>query len=505
MKSTNDGRAMQVRLRPLLVWLAAIAANGAVAVELATPHPGEMTRYDLPGYALLAVGNAQLRRDMAKLPQLKRALELSTGIDVKPTGIPTFVYVVSTSIWDRYLESGTGTPSDFVPTRFANYVIANNSAVDRFRLFHEHAHLYLYNQMPGVYPLWFDEGLAVMMTRAEYSGQSARFSPARHDDRGGWVPTGRVLRATRSSPEYLNQKELLSFHFQSQAMVYRGFVDEPEFGKRVFKYLEEINSLATQDEAEKAFGVTIADLDSQMRSYVNESGRKKVTLKLDGVTDLELPAGTAVSKLDALLGIATVCLDTGLGIDHAHELLDAADREPGGAAHSTPLRMRLAARRKDDAELDRLYGIIGKDTGNARAAGTAGLALYERAQSLDDAGAARRKDLLMRSFDLLDRSLTARPDDPETVWAFAMVAAALDRDLDVALKRLVPMFERLPSNPDMAQAAALVLHSRGDQDVLPYLTAVVRNAHSLEQKRWAAERITAIRAKAAASQAPSSQ
>ena len=137
-----------------------------------------MTRYELPGYTLVAVDNAQLRRDMTKLPRFKRALEISMGIDVKPTGIPTYAYIVSTSIWDRYLESGTGTPSDFVPTRFANYVIANNSGVDRFRLFHEHTHLYLYNQMPGVYPLWFDEGLAVMMTRAQYSGQTARFMPA---------------------------------------------------------------------------------------------------------------------------------------------------------------------------------------------------------------------------------------------------------------------------------------------------------------------------------------
>ena len=65
-----------------------------------------MTRYELPGYTLVAVDNPQLRRDMTKLPRLKRALEKSMGIDVKPTGIPTYFYVVSDSIWDRYLEPG---------------------------------------------------------------------------------------------------------------------------------------------------------------------------------------------------------------------------------------------------------------------------------------------------------------------------------------------------------------------------------------------------------------
>ena len=90
-----------------------------------------------------------------------------------------------------------------MPTRFANYVIANNTRIDRVRLFHEHTHLYLYNQMPGVYPLWFDEGLAVMMARAQFTGTKVEIFPPKHDDEGGWIPTARVLRATKTSPEYL--------------------------------------------------------------------------------------------------------------------------------------------------------------------------------------------------------------------------------------------------------------------------------------------------------------
>jgi len=45
-----------------------------------------------------------------------------------------------------------------------------------------------------------------------------------------------------------------------------------------------------------------------------------------------------------------------------------------------------------------------------------------------------------------------------------------------------------------------VLYARGDQNVMPYLTAVLRYAHTIEQKRWALERINALRAKAAAPQ-----
>ena len=111
-------------------------------------------------------------------------------------------------------------------------------------------------------------------------------------------------------------------------MVYRALIDEPEFGKQVFQYLEAINNIATPDEAEAILG-NIDDLDFKMRAYVNESGKKQVLMDVESVPELTLPAGTPISKLDSLLGIATICLDGGLHIDMVHELLDAAATEAG--------------------------------------------------------------------------------------------------------------------------------------------------------------------------------
>lgn len=487
MKSIRGIRAAALRLAA--GGLLMLAAN-QVPAQGAAVNPDKMTRYDLPGYTLVAVDNPQLRRDMTKLPRLKRALEKSLGIDVKATGIPTVVYVVSDSIWDKYLEPTTGIRSEFVPTRFVNYIIANNTSIDRNGLFHEHTHLYLYNQMPGVYPLWFDEGLAIMMGRAMYTGGGVEIYPAQHGDEGGWVPIARVLRATKTSPEYLSQKQLYSLHFESHALVYRALIDDAEFGKQVIKYLEAINNIATPEEAEAILG-NIDDLDFKMRAYVNESGKKKVLMNVEKAPDLVLPAGTPVSKLESLLGIATICLDAGIHVDMVHALLESAAKEPGGVARVVPFRMRLAARLKDDAELEKGYGILTKDPNDLTAARAAGLALYERAQSLD-AAVAQRTDLSTRSLALLDRSLAAHAEDPEAVWAYAMQAADLKRDMDPALQRLVPMFERLPSNPDMALAAGRLLYAKGDPNLKPYATAVLRYSHSIEQKRWAAARIAEI-------------
>jgi hypothetical protein len=472
-------------------FLALLAGGAASAAGVLVANPGKMTRYEVqPGYTLVAIDNNQLKRDMTKLPRLKATLEKSLGTPVKSTGIPTYVYVVSDSIWDRYLEPSSGIPSEFVPTRFANYIIANNTTINRINLFHEHTHLYLYNQMPGVYPVWFDEGLAVMMARALYTGSKVEIYPARHGDEGGWIPISRVLRATRSSPDYLSQQQLYSLHFESHALVYRALIDDAEFGKQVFKYLEAVNNIATPLEAEAILG-DLDDLNSKMRAYVNESGKKKVLMDVESGPDLVLPAGTPVSKLDSLLGIATVCLDGGLHLDMVHELLDAAAQEPGSEMRVAAARMRLAARLEDDAALEKQYAVLTRDANDLQSVRAAGLALYERVRTLEPSD--RRTDLSTRSVDLLNRSLASRADDPEAVWAHAMQAADLERDMDLALQRLVPMFERLPSNPDMALAAGRLLYVKGDRNLEPYATAVLRYSNSIEDKRWAAERIAELK------------
>ena len=487
-------------LRLTLGAIATLAGGIASAAGVLVANTGNMTRYEIqPGYTMVAVDNPQLRRDMTRLPRLKRALEVSLGTDVKPSGIPTYFYVVSNSIWDRYLEPASGIPGEFVATRFANYVIADNARMDRQTLFHDHTHLYVYNQLPGVYPTWFDEGLAVMMANAQFTETQMQVFPPKHDDRGGWIPTQKVLRITKTSPEYLSSQTLYSFHFQSYAMLYRALIDQPDFGKAVFQYLEAYNNLEPANEAEKKLGVAIPDLDMQLRAYLNNTGKKRVMMDLGPVTDLTLPKGTPVSKLDSLLGIATLCIDAGLHLDMVHELLDAADAEAGGKARSAPLRMRLAAKLRDDAKLEELYKTLGKDSDPA-VARAAGLALYDRSQSLDPQADARRTDLETRAFELLNRSLAARADDPETAWAFAMVAADLKKDMDVALQRLLPLFEHMPTNPDIAHAAGKLLYAKGDMNLMPYLTAVLRYAHTIEQKQWALEKINLLREKTAAAQ-----
>jgi len=454
-----------------------------------------MTRFELAGYTLVAADNQQLRRDMAKLPRLNRALELALEIDARPTGIPTEVYVVSHSMWSRYLQLGPGIISEFVPTRFKNYIIADNSRIDRDSLFHEHAHLFLYTQAERVYPHWFDEGLAQIMGRAQYTATTVRFFPSERDDLGAWLPIDRVLLATRDSHDYLAEGTTDSFYFEALSLTYRALIDDRSFGKQVEAYIDALNQLQSPEQARNHFGVDVDGLNYHMRAWVNRTTKSEAKMMLGDIPEQPLPAGTPLPKLDALLQIANVSLDTGLGLDRLDEILTAAAREPGGARRTLVPWTRLAAKQMSDRPLLEVLRYAGparlRDPQIARGIG---LALFDRVLTLDQKPATLidAATLMGRSFALLDRALAANPDDPEAAWAYATLAAGLKKDLDVAWQRLTPMFERLPRNPDIAHAAALLLEARGDPEAAKFYQAVFRYAHSFEEKRWAAEKMAAL-------------
>lgn len=489
--------------------LAALAVAGAPAIaagpgSLFGPYPGEMTVYETPDTTLVTIGNWQLRREIPKLPQLRRTMERVLRVTEFPTGIPAYTYVVSNSVWHRYLEPSPEIISEFVPTRFANYVIANGAVIDRVGLFHEHVHLFLYTQAPGAYPLWFDEGLAKLVSQGEFTGDRARLYPSgqpRH-----WIAIERVLRATKSSPDYLSSQDSHSFHLQSQMLVHRALIEDPEFGKSVSRYLDALNNLQSVDEAtQSGFNFSLDALNDQMHAYANRSWKQHVSLGIGATPEAPLPAGRELLPVDALWGIATVALDTGLHLERVGELLDAAEKLAPRSPRTRLLRMRLAARQEDDAELERLYLEIQPQLADAALARGAGLASFERTLYLQErpANAQLRQRMLERSYELLDRSLNARPDDPEAAWAFAMAAAGTKRGLGTALKRLEPMFAKVPRNPDLATAAALVYEASGDyEEMLPCLNAASVFSHTYEQKRWAAGKIAEVKEKLAATRAP---
>jgi hypothetical protein len=475
------------------------SAGAALAADLLGPRPGAMKAFETPAFSLAMDDGPHVRRYFANLPRFERALHLAMGTTPQAAGAPTSAYVVSHQVWTRYFQPGEEINSDFFPTRFANYVIFDEAFVSQQGVFHEFTHRFVRTQLDGVYPLWFDEGLAGVFSYAQCTGTTVRLPTLRSSRAGNWMPLERVFLATRQSPEYVERHLTGQLHGQSALLVQRALVDDPAYGKQVFEYLGAINRLEPFATAvATGFGRDLDALDSDARSYAEKAFKNLIRFDVGAVDELRLGKGRELTKAEVLLALAGVSLDLGTRLDRTHELLDAAAKLPGGDAGALPLRLRLAGLRADDPAIDALHAQLAPRLEEPAVARAAGLALAARILKLADTAAtpARTSEWVVKALELLDRSLSARPDDAEAAWTYAMLASVTGRDLPKARQRLESVRATWPRNAELASAMALLDEALGDANAQRVsLAAAARFAPDLERKRWAAQRLAALEAK----------
>ncbi len=409
---------------------------------------------------------------------------------------PTYVALVPVSVWIRYVRPGQGISSDFVPTKFANYLIFDNSqGMSRLGagFFHEYSHWFLHTQGGGYQPLWFDEGLAELVSTAEFRSSTVSLGHAGDSGRPlGWIPLERLLRLDKSSPEYLNDISTGVVHRQSWGIVHRGLVTDPKFGAQMFAFLEAINAQQPLEAAvQSSFGVSSSQLDRTLYSYLTQGDRfilpssyKTLLLRVSPVTAQSLPPGRAMSELESLNFIAEFMLASGFNAAQLPEVANAIQRVAPNTASAVALYLRIAARNGDDARLEELLANIQPKISNPVLLRAAGLALYERA------GVSKRTEQSARALELLDRAVMSRPDDVEAVYAYSILAAQLKRDLPVALRRTLGARALLPANPYLAQATVLIHEARGDIGLMKQaLQDTLRLSKEPEMLRWAKTRL----------------
>ena len=168
--------------------------------------------------------------------------------------------------------------TDFVPARFANYLILQhsiNSHHVRSQLFHEYTHAFLRSQMKSYYPLWLEEGLATLIgaSRFHYTKMEIGMPVGAGST---WIPLARLFQIDRSSPEYRGEMENISIHYGSWALVHLAFIEDPAFNKQLFDFLAALNNFnPIEKAAPQSFGMSTEDLDLRMRRYVQKLNRTR--------------------------------------------------------------------------------------------------------------------------------------------------------------------------------------------------------------------------------------
>ena len=471
----------------------ALALSAGAAARV--PDIDPLRSYETPSYTLIATEKFNAPAFVPLIANFEKLLAKMLATDVRPTGTPTYIYVVRARTWNRYLRPSRDIAGEFVPTRFANYLLLNADVGHtqvHAGVLHEYTHLFLRTQFGGYYPLWFDEGLAEMMSRTQMRRDLAIIGVPDPAFASGWLPVARLLEIDKSSAEYLEAPTTEYVHRESWALMHRGLIADTNFGGGIFRYLKAVNELQpAKDAVQDSFGMSVAQLDSTLRAYLAQTSFDVGRISFEPAPPVALGQGRLLDPAEANASLARVMLDTGFNPQHVDELIDAAEIAAPGSPRVAVLRLRLAVRDRNDGEVERISQSL-LDTSAPAIARGVGLALFERVRETapkDSLSAAAQTRIGERAFALLDRGLRADSSDPEAAWAYALLAARFKAQLDVALERLASVKERMRDNADLAMATALVYEAREEPEaMLPQIVEVARHASSIEQRRWAVRR-----------------
>jgi hypothetical protein len=480
MKLWHRTAAGIVGLTPLL----------AFALE---PQVDGIRSYSTPQYTLVTHDADVVRKLPLAFTKIDTALRTLLKAGPPRPDLPVYIFVMRGSTWNEYLRPGQMIVSEYVPGRFAGYVLLDNQGKDmpslRHALNHEYAHHFLRSRVPGYLPLWYHEGFAEVIEGADFYMDSVTFADIPSMGVGvRRLPIERVLSREADSSYYRDDTYSHSFQAQSWALVHRALLADKDFGTKVSAYLAAVKSGNSVDRALQAgFDMNAAQLDEDMHRYMNRHRYEGVRLALKFPPVAELGTGTPMSRLDSLEFLADIMLASGFRPERLPEVIASARRHEPDSPQTKVLAMRLAARDGDDAELQRLLSAIESSTTELRIARGAGLALLERVReptrTIDDGLRARFE---ARAFELLSRVATETPGDVEAVWGHALLAGRLGREVQPALSRVRQTMLTLPTNADLSMAAALLCKAIGERDaMLSYLNDTVRFATLPAQRDWA--------------------
>lgn len=454
--------------------------------------------YALPAYTVVSADPTAAQAATRAAAKADAVLGKLIEATIIGRGAPTFLVIVPSAIWARYLAPGRGITGQFVPGPFANYIEVglDDGGVEQ-GVMHEYTHCFLHTRFSGLVPLWFDEGVAQFVASATFDGdtvtvgertRSLRYVP----DIGGWwpkietewMPMVTLLGLDGDSRIYRDTGRSYTVHRQGWIMVQRGIAADPaQFGPRMYALLDAQNDLVSPEAAiRSAFGMSPAAFDLEMRSFA-EGVVKTRELAIAPVAIPALPPARGMPPLESLDLIAGMMMASGYHADRLGEVIDAMQRVAPGSAVARAWRMRLAARQRSGAALDQLTHGLTADS-NPRVLRGAGLAFFERAlASKDDA----RPD---KAFAFLALAAASGPADAEAVWAYATLAAGLKLELPLARIRIEEMRAAWPGNADLAMAATQVYEAMGEDDqARQALQATRLLAKRPEVVRWAQHRL----------------
>jgi tetratricopeptide (TPR) repeat protein len=486
-------------------FVAAVASNApSAAGDIVDPLIGKYVSYEVEDFTIITSRSSdQARQFIEDLAKFRVTLEKTLGKRAQQNLVPTRIIIVSSSVWEKYLAPRQNVTGWFHPGPFGNVMVMNGDAIRGaalYVIFHEYTHFYLASQFAGVYPPWFNEGLAELMALAKFDDSGATMqvllSRVQEARDGDWIPFERLIRVDHNSPEYQSHKLANSFYSQAWLTVHYGMVENREFGKQMFEYLGQLNSLRPHDEAARiAFGPDLAAIDQQLREYSRNTRMASGRISLGELPAVTLPPGKPVAVTDAQATILELMFAHRFPPDRIRPFLVLLARNEPKSARPAIFAARLAHAEDDDALFVRMIAeaesrLAPADVGLRRDLASV---LLGSAMDLSPMSKRTTEDTerdLKRAMRLYGEVIAQDNSDVEALWGFGTAALRLDRNLDLAEQALLAAYELAPVSADIATSLAdLKGRQQQPEAMIPYLKDAARHANDLQTKKWATDRL----------------
>jgi Flp pilus assembly protein TadD len=349
-------------MRGAAAWL--VAAAFGCAADLASARDWLEARID----DFVLVTDAQepyARGTLRDFAVFKHALGALAPLTREVPHMPTEMYALEGGDW-RGFATSPNTQGFFAERIDRNYIFFDRTPsglLSREVVFHEYMHFVLHSGASVFVPPWWDEGVAELFSSLRERDGKIEFGlvpNARKDDFRylQLMPTRTLFAADRSSQALRKHVSAPMFYAQSWLTVHYMLIEKPERGRQTETYLNLVSAGKPTDEAvQAAYGVSLDELDKEIRSYRNK-GRigaylMKFKTPLPNAQDVvirALPEAVALSRLS----IAGSMLGSGVG-DAEKRAQRALRIDPAlPLAHAALALVRLTQERIDEAlELSR--------------------------------------------------------------------------------------------------------------------------------------------------------
>lgn len=488
-------------------WLVPFACILCAAATAAEPRIGKFVSYDTGDFIVYTSrSGSQARQLIGDLAKYRLTLEKVMGTHATRTTIPTQIVIVSAGDWNKYLQPRQNIAGWFQRGDFANYMTINGDtelSLAVHVIFHEYTHYYLSSQFAGEYPPWFHEGLAEVLGYAKFTDKGVAIlqlpmfhvHEARDND---WIPFERLIKVDHQLPEYQSHEMNASFYAQSWLTVHYGLIENREFGAKMIRYLEQLNTLHPHDEAARNSFGDLAAADRLLREYSRSKHMSSGALKLGELPEVVLPVPKPVAENDALALIINLMLETHMGKERIGPLVESLIRREPKSARAQVLAARLALAADDTAAFDAATtaaeAAFGAEDWKPRCdLASVLLSSTSSSSELSLRPSSESERDLKRAYRWFAEALVKSNQDIECLWGFGTAAMRLEKNLDLADAALVAAYKRAPSNGNIAVSLATLKGKQEDFDgMIVYLKDAERFATNLSMRRWATDTLADI-------------